>query len=77
MSLADLKKKAAAKKLQKLNVDEFIEKRAFGTTDEVIRQYYAWISTAKADTEGSPGPGCDRCRWLREFGRRRYPRPPA
>ena len=34
----------------KADVDEFIEKRAFGTTDEVIRQYYAWISTAKADT---------------------------
>ena len=34
----------------KTDVDEFIEKRAFGTTDEVIRQYYAWISTVKADT---------------------------
>ena len=34
----------------KTDVDEFIEERAFGTTDEVIRQYYAWMSTAKADT---------------------------
>ena len=34
----------------KAEVDEFIEKKAFGTTDEVIRQYYAWISTAKVDT---------------------------
>jgi len=34
----------------KAEVDEFIEKKAFGTTDEVIRQYYAWISAVKTDT---------------------------
>ena len=32
------------------NVDDFIEKHAFGTTDEVIRQYPNWLGRLKEDT---------------------------
>ena len=34
----------------KADVDDFIEKHAFGTTDEVIRQYPNWLSRLKEDT---------------------------
>ena len=34
----------------KADVDDFIEKHTFGTTDEVIRQYPNWLGRLKEDT---------------------------